>query len=742
MSKTLPDNRAYSKFEVKSVDDEKRIITGMATTPTPDRMEDVVEPKGVEYELPIPFLWQHNSEKPVGHVIKANVTSKGIEVQVRIERTDDPGPVKDRLDTAWQDIKLRLVRGLSIGFKALETARIEGTYGVRYLKWLWLELSAVTIAANGDCSIENIKSIDCKLLAASGREQRKQMDMESMPMPAPDETQPRFMARCVDHMLNCSEDMTQSEASAHCAIRWENRTAMSEQMSATVVGHKQSNGTDLQAASGRKHLGAERTVLAGVTASKSTHAVKAKEPKTMAKKSIAEQIAAFEATRQAKAARMDEIMDEAGEKGETLDAAGKEEHDTLRDEVKEIDDHLGRLRDREKINKESAVEVKGANENDAVRSRNGGIRVQVRGGNVPPGIGFVRLLAAKTAAYLSKGQFSPLDFAKARPHWQSETPEVEQVLKAAVSAGTTTDSTWAEPLAQYQNLANEFVEYLRPLTIIGRIQGLRRVPFLVKFPRQTGAAVASWVGQAKPKPATSLAFDSLTLDPLKVAGIVPISMELMRLSTPSAEAIIRDDLAGAIAQLVDHDFLDPEKAAVANVSPASVTNGVTPVAATGTTYAYLTADMKSVMANFFAANITPDTVVMKQSTALAFSLMVTSLGNPQFPGLSMNGGTFMGMNTITSQNMDYTEDSPQEGDNIIFLRANDIALADDGGVEVDVSTEASIEMSTTPTDPSTASVELISLWQRNLVGIRAERMVNWVKRRSAAVQYISAAKYA
>lgn len=652
--------RAYSILNVKSVNDDQRIIIGTATTPTPDRVGDVVEPLGVKFKNPMPLLWQHRSDQPVGTVRFGKPTEDGIDFVARLPFPTESETLKARVDEAWESVKLGLVPAVSIGFREIEYSRLEGG-GLRFIETEVLELSLVTIPANADATIQTIKSIDSELLAASGREAQ----------------------------------------------------------------------------------GDERTTKAGVTASRKPSVVKAKEPKTMAKKSIADQIAAFEATRQTKAARMDEIMDEAGEKGETLDAAAKEEYDGLDSEVKEIDEHLTRLRAREKANKESAVEARGANETDAQQSRNGnGIRIQVRGGNVPKGIGFVRLLGAKTAAYLSKGQFSPLDFAKARPNWQSETPEVAEILKAAVSAGTTTDSTWAEPLAQYTNLASEFVEYLRPLTIIGRIQGMRRVPFLSKFPRQTAAAVANWVGETKPKPATSLAFDSLTLAQLKVAGIVPISMELMRLSSPSAEMIVRDDLAGAIGQLVDHDFIDPEKAAVSNVSPASITNGVTAVSATGTAYANLKADVKSIMDSFFAVNITPDTVVMHKRTALALSLMETSLGNPQFPGMTQNGGPFLGMTAISSENLDYTEDSPQEGDNIIFLRANDIALADDGGVEVDVSTEASIEMSTTPTDPNTTSTILVSLWQQNLVGIRAERMINWVKRRSAAVQYIKAAKYA
>lgn len=658
-------NRAYTILEIKAINDDERVIEGIASTPTPDRVGDIVEPLGAKFTLPMPLLWQHRADQPVGHVEFAKPNKDGIPFKARIAKIDEAGELQSLVDKAWQAVKAKLVRAVSIGF-SINAYEILKEGGWRINEWEWLELSLVTIPANAEATITSIRSIDAEALAATGQ----------------------------------------------------------------------------------KGSGNERTVKAGVTASRSTPVVKVKETKTMSKKPIADQIRDLEATRAAKAAELDALQAKASDEGRTKDAAEREAFNTLKDEIKSIDDEIADLRSLEAIEVRAAKPAAGADAGEAARSRSKdgdaafAGRVVVRGGNVPKGIGFIRLLAAKTNAYLSKGQYSPLDFVKARPQWQSETPEIEQILKAAVSAGTTTDTTWAAPLVQYQNLAGEFVEYLRPLTIIGRIPGMRNVPFKVKIPRQTGAAVANWVGEAKPKPATSLAFDSITLDPTKVAGIVPISMELMRLSSPSAEMIIRDDLAGAIAQLVDHDFVDPEKAAVANVSPASITNGVTGVAATGTAYSNFATDLKSVMDNFLSANITPDTVIMRQSTALALSLMETSLGNPQFPGLTMNGGTLKGMNVITSQNIDYTEDSPQEGDLMIFLRANDIALADEGGVEVDVSTEASIEMSTTPTDPVTASTVLVSLWQQNLVGIRAERMVNWVKRRSAAVQYIKAAKYA
>lgn len=160
--------RAYSMIEVKSFDDDERVITGIATTPETDRMGDIVEPKGAEFKLPIPLLWQHNPSQPIGHVIAAKVTAAGIEIKAKFAKLEEAGALKDRLDEAWQSVKTGLVRGLSIGFQPIEYARIDNSYGYRFLKWLWLELSAVTIPANGECSIQTVKAIDTQQRAASG----------------------------------------------------------------------------------------------------------------------------------------------------------------------------------------------------------------------------------------------------------------------------------------------------------------------------------------------------------------------------------------------------------------------------------------------------------------------------------------------------------------------------------------------------------------------------------------------
>lgn len=147
--------RAYSVFEIKSFDDGEGIVRGIASTPATDRVGDVVEPKGAQFKLPLPLLWQHNARAPIGTVTDARVTAKGIEVVAKVARG-----VTDEIDNAWKLIKAGLVRGFSIGFRGLDKEAIPNSYGIRFKSWEWLELSAVTIPANHEATILSVKQFD------------------------------------------------------------------------------------------------------------------------------------------------------------------------------------------------------------------------------------------------------------------------------------------------------------------------------------------------------------------------------------------------------------------------------------------------------------------------------------------------------------------------------------------------------------------------------------------------------
>jgi len=160
-------HRAYSLFEIKRADPEQRVIEGLATSPEPDRMGDVVEPDGAEFKLPVPLLLHHDSRQPIGHIVDAKVSANGIAIKAMMARIEEPGTLKDRLDEAWQSIKIGLIRGLSIGFRAIERSYMEETNGIRFLRWELLEISAVTIPANAEASITTVRSLVAPM-AASG----------------------------------------------------------------------------------------------------------------------------------------------------------------------------------------------------------------------------------------------------------------------------------------------------------------------------------------------------------------------------------------------------------------------------------------------------------------------------------------------------------------------------------------------------------------------------------------------
>ncbi len=158
-------NRAYALFRVKAVDGERRTITGIATTPEPDRAGDIIEPLGVTFKNPLPLLLFHDAKKPVGVTKFAKPTKEGIAFEATLPTIDEPGTLKDRVDEAWQSIKAGLVSGVSIGFRSVDEAFNKDTGGLRFLKTEVMELSLVTVPANASATIHTIKSLD---LAASG----------------------------------------------------------------------------------------------------------------------------------------------------------------------------------------------------------------------------------------------------------------------------------------------------------------------------------------------------------------------------------------------------------------------------------------------------------------------------------------------------------------------------------------------------------------------------------------------
>lgn len=624
--------RAYSVLTVKAVNEEERIITGIATTPTADRMGDIVESLGVQFKNPLPLLWQHDSSKPVGTVEFDKPTKNGITFRAKLPIVKEEGTLKARVDEAWQSVKAKLVRGVSIGFRSLEHAYMKETGGIHFLKSEVMELSLVTIPANSEATIHAIKSIDTKLRATSG---------------APPQ-------------------------------------------------------------------GVSNPGAPGIPKSASSGPI---NPRSNAMKTVKE----LSELRATKFARIEELAKsiEAGNITEDEQA----EYDTVEEEINGLDNEI-RIAKMHQMKSSTAKPV--------IVTR-GGPTILVKNSDPEDkfaGQSFVRCQIAKALAMVNNE--SPIAIAQQR--WGKSNPKLVEYMKATVAGGGTGSGEWGAELAQLDaRYTGDFIEFLYAATVFDKL-GLREVPSRIRVKGQDGAFTGYWVGESKAIPVSKGDYSEVDLTPLKVAGLAVISMELLEDSQPSAEMLVRDGLIQASSQRVDQTFLSTT-AASGGVSPAGILNGLSPLTPSGTDLASVRADMQALIYPFVQNKMgTGITLVMNPATALALSFMYGSLDNRAFPDINQTGGSINGMPVVVGDNV-------TPGD-VIAIRTSDVWRIGDSGIRISMSREATIEQRDDPTGATdtptgVTTTGLTSMFQEESVAFKVVRRINYQKRRSTAVQYLS-----
>ncbi|MBJ8552693.1 phage major capsid protein [Acinetobacter bereziniae] len=424
---------------------------------------------------------------------------------------------------------------------------------------------------------------------------------------------------------------------------------------------------------------------------------------------------------------MQAALSKSAEAGTTPDEAVEAEIQSLEKDISAIEVNIERTKKQiAEIEKaaENATPVQGQNEQQAKDTAEGKTKNTSKAtvtDNLEKGIGLAMLVRAKlVSTNLAKTQGEYVSASDILKSW--DAPErVQRVAKAVV--GTTTSPEYSA-LVDTQNLVGEFIDLLRPRTIIDQLQGFRRVPFNVTIPTKTSGSIVNWVGEAKRKPVTNLAFGKTNLGFAKIAGIVPFSDELSRFSNPNVDRMVRDDLSDTIVEFMNDQFIDPTKAETVD-SPASILNGVTPITASGITAEQIKTDLRKLRSQFITANLSLSGAyyVMSETMASFISDLTDALGNPVFKGMDAPVGskTIKGLPVVESE---------MAGKLIALIKPSEILLADDGGIDLSVSNEATLVYNNGTTDVT------VNLWQENLIAIRAERYVRWKPRRAQAAGYI------
>lgn len=256
----------------------------------------------------------------------------------------------------------------------------------------------------------------------------------------------------------------------------------------------------------------------------------------------------------------------------------------------------------------------------------------------------------------------------------------------------------------------------------------RRVPLGIngqEIPITTSKPVAGWVAEAGQKPATKGAMSLKTMTPKKMAAIAVVSAEVVRANPGGYVNELRPQLAEAFATTFDaaalHGTATPFTTYIDQTTQTDIEFG-TKTSAQGGIFADLNAGLSTLVnagkrLTGFAFDVIAEPLFNSAVDANGRPLFLDSptvetaevvragrvLGRPAFMGEGISTPVVVGTPN-TQGNVGYGGDWRQAVWGVV------------GGISYDVSTEATV----------TINGVLTSLWEHNLLAVRAEAEYGWL----------------
>jgi len=272
--------------------------------------------------------------------------------------------------------------------------------------------------------------------------------------------------------------------------------------------------------------------------------------------------------------------------------------------------------------------------------------------------------------------------AWAKKQWNDET-----IVKALQSDEGSTGG-YLVP----EEYSTELIEYLRPLSVVRRMNPTI-VPMntgTLSMSAMTGGASAEYIGEGSNVSTSQPTLGQVKLTWKKLGCLVPISNDLIRFSTPSADDVVRNDLAGAMAQREDAAFIrddgtnDKPKGLYGWIASANKFD------ANGTvSLANVTTDLgKAILALREAETLflRPGWLISAR-TEFYLTTLRDSNGNYAFKDEMATGKLYGFPFAVTTQIPDNLGDSENESE-VYLVDFVDAVIGESSKVEIEVSTEA------------------------------------------------------
>jgi HK97 family phage major capsid protein len=303
-------------------------------------------------------------------------------------------------------------------------------------------------------------------------------------------------------------------------------------------------------------------------------------------------------------------------------------------------------------------------------------------------------------------------------------------FQAALVQNVGTSGGFLVPEEQSRELVSLLrnIAKVRPNARVIPIHGTMTMPVV------TAGSAASYLGESTDDLAQDLQFGQRRLTAHKLRALVPISNDLVRNSSPEADMVVRDDLAGALAEAEDLAFIrgtglgDNPKGMRYWAPTAAVNNG------TGTTAAAIEADLINMVARLVAAKKSqlgsPRWFMTSRTYYKLFQLRYAIGTDPMqlvFPEVRSGQPMLLGYPVSISDQIPITL-SPGTVTEIYLADMADAIIGEEMGITIAVSDVASYKDS---------GGTLQSAFSLDQIVLRAISKHDFIMRRDASVQVLT-----
>lgn len=128
------------------------------------------------------------------------------------------------------------------------------------------------------------------------------------------------------------------------------------------------------------------------------------------------------------------------------------------------------------------------------------------------------------------------------------------MVPMSIFTGQRSDTTDVAGLIGTDHMANQFIDALKANTMLGRL-GARFLNGLngnVSIPKKTASASFGWLAEAAGATPSDVTVGNVSLSGKHVGGVVPMTFEAMRQSSPAIEQLVRQDMLEGLALAIDH----------------------------------------------------------------------------------------------------------------------------------------------------------------------------------------------